>query len=525
VSAVTDLDHKFEALDRLIQSPSDQAVAYQRSEEDHDTTASGTTADAVSVGQARPEPSAGELRVMNQTVSTPSGEPVGITLSAESNGRLPITFDIETPPFQGALSGTLPHLIYTPRAGFTGTDRFTYRAANAAGRSQLATVVINVDLAADHTVVASGTPAAPEPDSSHRHDEAEQPGVDARLLPEAEEDMMPTPAVGLPTEPMPGTAAVKPAESTPRIGSAGPAVVAIQDVETVSQGSAQKRPTGPGAGSRYSIQVRSIKEPGIAEQEIAQLRRDGYQAFSQTVEIPGKGTWHRIFVKDYATKADARQGLAGLDKTRFADAYIRRLPGSLPEPATTAAPPEAPAAEESTASSDKTALDRPAVSSEKITTDENPRTTFPYAFQIKSYRERDDAFQLGVELTSLGRRALIGVSRLGTTGEWYRVYVGCFSATEEGEKMRDDLAADGFEDAFLTVIPYTIVIRPPDHDPSGEALENQLLAKSYLPYRLPARTAGNRNELLVGGFQRKEEAFSTLEALQELGYEARLEVR
>jgi tetratricopeptide (TPR) repeat protein/cell division septation protein DedD len=521
VSAVTDLNHKFEALDRLIQPPSDQAAADRRPEGDHPIAESETAAKTVSKSQAPPDPPDGELRVVNQTVSTPPGEPVDITLHAESNDRLPITFDIETPPFQGALRGTLPNLIYSPRAGFTGTDRFTYRAANAAGRSQLATIVINVGGEPESASVALNVTAAPEPDSGHAPKEAAP-------LPETEEDKMPTPAVSLPTEPMPGTAAVKPAESKPQIVSVGTTTSVRQDADASSPGAdpVGGYPEVLAADSRYTLQVRSIKEPDIAKREIGLLRGDGYEAFSQTVEIPGKGTWHRIFVNTYATMADARQGLAGLDQTRFKGAHIRRIPADLRQPVTTpAAPPEASATDEAVASTDKPLIDAPAVSSDKPAADENPRTTFPYAFQIKSYREKDDAFQLGVELTSLGRRAFIGVSRLGTTGDWYRVYVGCFSTTDEGEKMRNDLAADGFEDAFLTVIPYTIVIRPPDHDPSGETLENQLLAKNYLPYRLSARSVNRRNEVLVGGFQRKEEALATLKALQDLGHEARLEIR
>jgi tetratricopeptide (TPR) repeat protein/cell division septation protein DedD len=516
VSAVTDLNQKFEALDRFIQAQSDHLAADSLSVEDQATGESASAPEAVSTAQAPSGPSMDAPRVRDQTVSTPAGEPVEIALSAESDDQLPITLDVETVPFQGALSGTLPNLIYTPRAGFNGTDRFTYRAANADGRSRLATVVISVGPPSDQSTVASEPPAVPTSDVSNASPVADKSAANARSLSTAEEDQMPTPAVSLPTEPMPGIAAVKPAESKPRIDNAEADIDSIHQTKAPPSGGtdlAHGRPEGLSADSRYAIQVRSIKEPEIAEREIAQLRRDGYQASHQVVEIPGKGTWHRIFINGYPTLAAARQGLDELDKARFKDAYIRRIPDDRQRPAVPAPPPETTAAHKSS------------TTSTAPTVDQAPRTTYPYSFQIKSYRNRSEAFQLGVELTSQGRRALIGISRLGTSGNWYRVYVGCFRSPEEGEKIRDDLAADGFEDAFLTIIPYTVAIRPPDHDPSGETLENQLLAKSYLPYRLSARADGNRKEVLIGGFQNEEEARSTLEALENLGYEARVVLR
>jgi cell division septation protein DedD len=33
---------------------------------------------------------------------------------------------------------------------------------------------------------------------------------------------------------------------------------------------------------------------------------------------------------------------------------------------------------------------------------------YPYAYQVKSYKQKEEAFQLGVELTTQGQRAFIG---------------------------------------------------------------------------------------------------------------------
>ncbi len=528
VSAVTDLSREFETLDRLTQPNRIQTADYQPLETNAavvpalDTSGpAGETAPPVRLVQSPTPPEPGELRVADQTIFTPKDAPVEITLNAESDDRLPVTFDIETVPFQGSLRGRLPHLIYTPRPGFTGTDRFTFRAGNAKGQSRLATVIINVGPKTD-VVADPGAPTGPEPSpASGAAGEAEKPDETTPPASTAAsgEDQMPTPAVSLPAEPVPGTASMKPAEEQPPAEDepATPSVDTPPQTPMPEPAPVQGLPTDLPPDSVYSIQVRAVKGAENAAREVAKLRREGFAAYSHAVEIPDKGTWQRIFVNGYPTKAAAREGLADLDAARFKDAYIRRIPAKLDPPA---APPPAPVDPPAAPAATEAAPVPVAAAPE-----EKPQDTYPYSFQIKSYREKNDAFQLGVELTSLGRKTLIGVSRLGTTGDWYRVYIGCFRTPEEGEKMRDDLTAEGFEDAFLTIIPYTIAIQPPEHDPRGETLENQLLAKGYLPYRLPESDSGAHHNVLVGGFQSEAEAGATLESLTRLGYEAQVVLR
>ncbi len=518
VSAVTDIDRHFETLDRLIQHAGVHNSDYQSLETPHSTAAVLETADtaesapAVRLAQATAPPAADEIQVSDQTLFTPVDAPLEITLGAESSDKLPVTFDIETVPFQGALRGRLPHLVYTPRPGFSGTDRFTFRAANARGRSRLATVIINVGQRSDADAIEPEAPAERTSDQTAVHDETPPPAPS-----DTGEDQMPTPAVSLPAEPVPGTAAMKPADEPAATAveeppSTAPAPAALPSSPEPDPG--RGLPDGLAPGSIYSIQVRSVQGAENAAREVAKLRRENLAAYSHPVDIPGKGTWHRIFVNGYATKEAARQGLASLDGTRFKDAYIRRIPKALRQKAAAPPMPGTP-----------TAAPQTAAAPVEPEPEGEPSNTYPYSYQIKSYQEKNDAFQLGVELTSLGRKTLIGVSRLGTTGNWYRVYIGCFRTPEEGEKMRDDLAAEGFEDAFLTIIPYTIAIQPPEHDPRGETLENQLLAKGYLPYRLPESDSGGHHKVLVGGFQSEAEAATTLEGLKRLGYEARVVLR
>ncbi len=499
LSAVTDLDHQFEILDRLIQPEKRPDAAPPSRETEAPRAEVKKAPQAAEPPPPTPSAAAGrEITVTDQTVFTIAGEPVKITLLAESTDRLPITFDIATVPYQGALSGTMPHLIYTPRSGFTGTDRFTFRAGNAVAQSRLATVVINV----------GAHPVANAPDAGQPPTANPAPVTKPTDLPPAPEaDPMPTPSVSLPAEPAPGTAAMKPAETAPATQDP-PAPMQATVPSIASPQPTVSPPEGLTPESKYAIQVRSYHQAEDAAREVAQLRLEGFVCFSHPVEIPGKGIWYRVHINAYPTLAAARQGLADLDAARFQGALIRRIPDALrptaTSPATLAPPQPAPSAA------------APPLVPE---TEEEIRPTYPYAYQIKSYREKNEAFQLGVELISMGRKALIGISRRETTGNWYRVYVGCFPTPAKAENMRAELNDDGFAEAVLTMIPYAIVIRPPDHDPRGETIENQLLASGFLPYRRPGDDDHN---VLVGGFKSPEEARPTVAALESAGYEARL---
>jgi hypothetical protein len=66
-----------------------------------------------------------------------------IVLAAQG-GISPYTFDLVSYPTNGVLSGTLPNLIYTPNAGFAGTDTFVFRATNLTGQSATGTISIRI---------------------------------------------------------------------------------------------------------------------------------------------------------------------------------------------------------------------------------------------------------------------------------------------------------------------------------------------------------------------------------------------
>jgi hypothetical protein len=80
----------------------------------------------------------------SKTVTTLQNLPVSIFLSgADSNNNL-LTFQIQTSPANGTLSGIPPELVYRPNSNFFGIDRFTYVASDGTSNSVLATMTINV---------------------------------------------------------------------------------------------------------------------------------------------------------------------------------------------------------------------------------------------------------------------------------------------------------------------------------------------------------------------------------------------
>ena len=150
---------------------------------------------------------------------------------------------------------------------------------------------------------------------------------------------------------------------------------------------------------------------------------------------------------------------------------------------------------------------------------------YPYAYQVKSYKEKEEAFQLGVELTTQNHRAFIGRATMGSTGVWYRVYIGCYQTPEEAEKSRADIAREGFPEAFLTPIAFAIAVTPDETDPAGEMLENRLMASGFLPYRLPEENETGSSIILVGGFRHPEDASQALAALEQSGFKGQLRPR
>jgi tetratricopeptide (TPR) repeat protein/cell division septation protein DedD len=529
VSAVTDLQGELNSLDNLVFAPEITRVAYESAEAVQDITAEPSVKSEAPkpmlLAQTTPVPPATVPEAYSQSIRTPPDVPVEITLDAEPKGDA-LSFDIETVPYQGALQGTLPNLLYTPRPGFEGLDRFTFRAHNAAGPSNLATVTITVAVPPDTPAGEDETAVTLEVPTETASPEEENLPVTATAPAESTDTPAPAPSMSsaAPVEeagPSSDATAPMPApEPAPKI-SATPPPVAVPETPVPEPETKVDLP----ADTAYTIQVRSVKAAAGADAIVAKLQAEGYAAFSHTVEVPDKGQWHRIFINGYPSLAAARDALGKLDPDRFKGAFVRSIPaGIVPPTGTLATPPpkpeptpvEKPAKMPAMAPASDASADRQVIA---------VSSKYPYAYQVKSYKQKEEAFQLGVELTTQGHRAFIGRGTMGSTGVWYRVYIGCYQTPEEAEKSRANIARVGFPEAFLTPIAFAIAVAPDETDPAGEMLENRLMASGFLPYRLPEHSETGPPNILVGGFRHPEDATQVLAALTQSGFKGQLRPR
>jgi hypothetical protein len=77
-------------------------------------------------------------------VTVQAGHSMPITLAGRDTGSGPLTFRVVNPPGRGTLAGSPPALTYTPLAGFSGQDLFTFSVSNAISESRPAEVELLV---------------------------------------------------------------------------------------------------------------------------------------------------------------------------------------------------------------------------------------------------------------------------------------------------------------------------------------------------------------------------------------------
>ena len=95
---------------------------------------------SITVGSTNGEPTADA-----QTVNTDEDVAAGITLTGLDPEGDPLTYIVLAQPSNGSLSGTAPHLTYTPRTNFNGTDGFTFKVNDGILDSPPEIVTINVN--------------------------------------------------------------------------------------------------------------------------------------------------------------------------------------------------------------------------------------------------------------------------------------------------------------------------------------------------------------------------------------------
>jgi cell division septation protein DedD len=74
--------------------------------------------------------------------------------------------------------------------------------------------------------------------------------------------------------------------------------------------SAKKEPVSaekPNSKLRYTLQIASYPEKEMAEKDIKKMKQRGYAAFIVASDLPGKGTWYRVRLGSFSSKASAEK--------------------------------------------------------------------------------------------------------------------------------------------------------------------------------------------------------------------------
>ncbi len=63
----------------------------------------------------------------------------------------------------------------------------------------------------------------------------------------------------------------------------------------------------PAAKTRYSLQIASYPEKDMADEEVKRMKKRGYAAFVVTSDVADKGTWYRVRLGSFSSKAAAEK--------------------------------------------------------------------------------------------------------------------------------------------------------------------------------------------------------------------------
>ncbi len=91
------------------------------------------------------------------SVTTARNTPVAVILSATDKDSTTLSYVITANPSKGTLSGTAPHLTYSPLPGVSGSDSFSFRANDGSANSNTSTVSITITSANEAPVARSAS--------------------------------------------------------------------------------------------------------------------------------------------------------------------------------------------------------------------------------------------------------------------------------------------------------------------------------------------------------------------------------
>jgi len=76
--------------------------------------------------------------------------------------------------------------------------------------------------------------------------------------------------------------------------------------------------------NKFTIQIASLKDSGIADKLVGRLKKGGYPAYRSIGKIPGKGIWYRVRVGYFNSRSEADPTLNRLKKEKIEAIIIQR---------------------------------------------------------------------------------------------------------------------------------------------------------------------------------------------------------
>lgn len=98
----------------------------------------------------------------------------------------------------------------------------------------------------------------------------------------------------------------------------------FQPVQKVKKPASSSKQTKAVAGAGFTIQVASLKDMKVAVELAEILKKKGYQAYTVSAKIPGKGTWHRIRIGHFKNREDIGNILSRLKKDKYRPIVIQK---------------------------------------------------------------------------------------------------------------------------------------------------------------------------------------------------------
>ena len=146
----------------VLPSPGDirVTVAPTQSTVDYVTCAPGQGSNGqVAYSYSMPPTSNHAPAAYGEAVNTGENVPVAINLNASDADGDPLTYQVVSSPLHGSLSGTAPNLTYTPAAGYSGSDSFTFKANDGLVYGNTATVNFSITKGPENTLLLIASPS------------------------------------------------------------------------------------------------------------------------------------------------------------------------------------------------------------------------------------------------------------------------------------------------------------------------------------------------------------------------------